>query len=414
MREGSRVRLESDGDEFEGVVMPSDDQFLVLKLDSGYNIGIRREEVERIEELEPSVEPEEEAVSREKDGEISVLSTGGTIASRIDYRTGGVKPGYSASDLFRAVPELEEMASIEAKVVFERLSENMKPGDWSTLAREVYGEIENGARGVMIPHGTDTIAYSASALSFMLDTPVPVVFTGSQRSADRPSSDNVLNALSGAKMALSDVAEVSVVMHEGMDDTTCLAHRGTRVRKMHTSRRDAFRSPNAKPLARIDEGVEPLVAYSPRGEVELALRDGLDENAALVKFYPGMDRELLQIYFERFDGIVLEGTGLGHVSRDLIPVVEEGIEGGVPVVMTSQCIHGRICDRVYETGRDLLDAGVIEGEDMLPETALVKMMWLLPRADGEEFEDLMTTSLKGELSMRSTVDLFPGRREGDL
>ncbi|MBS1263868.1 MAG: Glutamyl-tRNA(Gln) amidotransferase subunit D [Methanonatronarchaeales archaeon] len=417
MREGSRVRVRRGDRTLEGVVMPSKEEFVVLKLDSGYNVGLKREELHGIEELdtpgEHGVEEEgtgsgERGESREPgEGELSVLSTGGTIASKIDYRTGGVRPGYSAEDLLRAVPELEEVAPINADVVFEKLSENVDPGDWVSLAKRVHGEIEDGAEGVVVTHGTDTMAHTAAALSFMVETPVPVVFTASQRSADRPSSDNVLNAVSAAKFALSDVAEVSVVMHEESSDTTCLAHRGTRVRKMHTSRRDAFRSPNARPLARVGEDVEVLVdEHVRRGEVELTLRDDLNVDVGLVKFYPGMPTEVLEPFFERFDGLVIEGTGLGHVSSDLVSTVREGVASGVTVVMTSQCIHGRVCDRVYETGRDMLDAGVVEGEDMLPGTALVKLMWLLPRADGGKLRRLIKTPLRGELSRRSRSDLF--------
>lgn len=410
MNEGDRVRLRRGGETLEGVVMPSDDELLVLKLDSGYNVGLKRDEVDVLEAGEGPPEPSrgEEAPAPEG-AEVSVLSTGGTIASKIDYRTGGVKPGYSASDLLRAVPELEDVASIKADVVFEKLSENMEPGDWSVLAERVHDEVEAGAEGVVVAHGTDTMGYTASALSFMLESPVPVVFTGSQRSADRPSSDNVLNAVSAARVALSDMAEVSVVMHEESSDSTCLAHRGTRVRKMHSSRRDAFRSPNARPLARVGDDVEVLVDeedYVGRGERELSVAPELNEDVSIVKFYPGMEREVLEGFYERNDGLVIEGTGLGHVSGDLVGALEEGVESGVPTVMTSQCVHGRVCDRVYETGRDLLDAGVVEGEDMLPETAMVKLMWLLPRAEGGELRELLRTDLRGELSRRSRSDLF--------
>jgi len=409
MKEGSRVRVDRGGEEMEGVVMPSGDEFLVIKLDSGYNVGLKRDDVEVLGEEPGPGEPEETRERSTGEGDVAVLSTGGTIASRIDYRTGGVKPGYSADDLLRAVPELEDVASIKGEVVFEKLSENMEPSNWVELAERVHEEVESGVEGVVVTHGTDTMAYTASALSFMLDTSVPVVFTGSQRSADRPSSDNVLNAVSAAKVATSDVAEVSVVMHEESSDTTCLAHRGTRVRKMHTSRRDAFRSPNARPLARVGDEVDVLVDdYVSRGEVEPSVRSEINEDVALVKFYPGMEPEVLQGFFERNDGLVIEGTGLGHVSSDLISTVEQGVDDGAPIVMTSQCVHGRVCDRVYETGIDLLDAGVIEGGDMLPETAMVKLMWLLPRAEGEELVDLMRTELAGELSPRSRSDLFGG------
>lgn len=412
MKEGSTVRVTRNGQDLEGVVMPSDDRYVVLKLESGYNVGLDRDDLDSVEELEPPTERDQETgegtgEEAGEEGEISIFSTGGTIASKIDYRTGAVKPGYSTDDLLRAVPELEDVASIRGRAVFQKLSENMEPRDWTRLAEEVHDEIRCGAEGIVVTHGTDTMAYTASALAFALDTPVPVVFTGSQRSADRPSSDNVLNAVSAAKLALSDVAEVSVVMHEESSDTTCLAHRGTRVRKMHTSRRDAFRSPNAKPLARIGDDVETLRDdYARRGDVELSLDAEMNDDVALVTFHPGMDREVLELLYETNDGLVIAGTGLGHVSTDHVDTIRDGVESGVPTVMTTQPLHGRVCDRVYETGRDLLDAGVIEGEDTLPETALVKLMWLLPRASGDELRELVKTPLAGELSRRSRHDLF--------
>jgi glutamyl-tRNA(Gln) amidotransferase subunit D len=187
------------------------------------------------------------------------------------------------------------------------------------------------------------------------------------------------------------------------------------VRKNHTSRRDAFETVGAKPLGEVDydidgdsevtfrRGYEARSASGqssgdePRDANDLALADALATDVELVKFTPGMDTALLEAAADGADGLVVEGTGLGHVNTDWIAVIEAL---DIPVVMTSQCLEGRVCDRVYDTGRDLLDAGVIEGEDMLPGTAKVKLMWAL--ANSEDIADTMAEPLAGEIQQRST------------
>ena len=380
----------------------------VVKLDSGYNIGV--DPVACAFAGHPAETPAKKPNIPQKGDlpALSIVSTGGTIASRIDYRTGSVTSQFDAADILTAIPELANVANYRTIPLATILSENMTPLIWQELARAVYEEIMRGVGGVIITHGTDTMAYSAAAISFMIDSPVPIVFVGSQRSADRPSSDNAMNAVCSARAATSDLGEVAVVMHATTCDDRCAIHRGTRVRKMHSSRRDAFRS----------VGIDPLgsVAY-PSGEVSLedhavrrgsrktGIHDRLEEHCGLLQFYPGMSSDLLDAY-EGYQGLVLAGTGLGHVSTALIPALRRLIDGGTLVVMTTQCMQGRVCDRVYDTGRDLLAAGVIEGGDMLPEVALVKMMWVLGNErDPERAGSLMQTDLKGESNRRSTHGL---------
>jgi len=416
--EGDRIRIKKKSDSgvvvYEGVVMPTATRNVVIKLDSGYNIGIRQENaeievIERARRLKTEKEAKEGAVKGEetrkrevKEGlpTLSILSTGGTIASKVDYRTGAVSPQFSTEDILEAIPELGQIANIKGKVIYSILSENMRAEYWRKLAAEVYNEIKNGADGIIVTHGTDTMGYAAAALSFMVQTPVPVVLVGSQRSSDRPSSDAALNTICAAKVACSDLAEVVVVMHGSTSDNFCLIHRGTKVRKMHTSARDAFQSINDTPIGKVIYDAtdinkirfEFFSAYTKRGENELALSDKLEDKCCLIKFYPGADPAILDFFVaqQRYKGIVLEGTGLGHVSAEWIPGVARAIKQGIPVVMTSQCLYGTICDRVYDTGRDLLRAGIIEGEDMLPETALVKLMWVLGQtSDMEKVRRLM-------------------------
>jgi len=304
----------------------------------------------------------------------------------VDYRTGAVTARFDAEDVLRAVPDLAGRANYRGRVVANILSENMEPAIWQDLARAVHDEIQQGVDGVVVMHGTDTMQFSASVLSFMLDTPVPVVFTGSQRSADRPSSDNVMNAVCAVEAATADAAEVMICMHASTSDDRCALHRGTRARKNHTSRRDAFETVGRTPLGEVDYDTGEVSfrrEYTERGAVDLDLAPDLDPEVELVKFTPGMDPAMLDVV-EGKSGLVLEGTGLGHVHTGLIDRIEALIEDGTTVVMTSQCIDGRICDRVYDTGRDLLEAGVIEGEDVLPGTAKVKLMWALANATDHE------------------------------
>jgi len=419
MNPGDRVRVDRADRTYEGVLLPSStDEQLVVKLEGGYNVGVDREAAdvsvlaEDVYEIDgtDSTGPDSEAGSSEIEFDddlptISLLSTGGTIASTIDYRTGAVTAQFDAEDVLRAVPDLAGRANYRGRVVANILSENMEPPIWRDLAEAVHEEIEAGADGVVVMHGTDTMQYSASVLSFMLETPVPIVFTGSQRSADRPSSDNVMNAVSAVEAAKSDCAEVMVCMHAASEsDDVCALHRGTRVRKNHTSRRDAFETVGAKPLGEVnyeasgDETVSFRRDYRERGAVDLSIEPDLEDDVELLKFTPGMDPQFLDVV-EGSEGLVIEGTGLGHVHTDLVPRIAELIEDGTTVVMTSQCLEGRVCDRVYDTGRDLLEAGVVEAGDTLPGTAKVKLMWAL--ANSDDVEEAVGTSLAGEIQERS-------------
>lgn len=404
LKTGDVVRCSLDGCACEGAYITSRNGMATVKLTSGYNIGVPEGSLSRIGPPEQAITQAPEVTQDQSLPVVSIVSTGGTIASRIDYRTGAVTSQFRATDILSAIPGLASLAQFRAVQLCNILSENMTPAIWQQLARAVHDEIKAGARGVLVTHGTDTMAYSAAALSFMLKTPVPVVFVGSQRSADRPSSDNLMNGLCAAATALQGPGEVVVVMHASTSDDACAIHRGTRVRKMHTSRRDAFETVGTDLLGTV---AYPSLKVTLSGHAirrdsqELALFDKLSDKCGIVWYYPGMDPAILSAW-KGYDGIILAGTGLGHTGTDFIARIREMVADGTTVVMTSQCLHGRVCDRVYDTGRDLLDAGVIEGEDMLPEAALVKLMWVLANSrDREEARSMMTQSLVGEINRRS-------------
>ena len=404
LQTGDRVDCNYGGTRLNGTYIIDREGKAVIKLDSGYNIGVSRETCQFLERPVPVRRPEITAMQDDSLPCLSIISTGGTIASRIDYRTGAVTSQFDAGDILRAIPGLSGIARYRTTQLYTILSENMTPAIWQELAIAIYKEINDGATGVIVTHGTDTMTFSSAAVSFMIDTPVPVIFVGSQRSADRPSSDNTMNALCSATAAVSPLGEVAVVMHESTSDDRCAIHRATRVRKMHTSRRDAFQSIGIPPLGYVDYPSLD-VTLSPeavkRGSCEPTLRPALDESCRLLYFYPGMPPSALPDA-GGLHGLVLAGTGLGHVSTEWIPYLKSLADEGMVIMMTSQCLNGRVCDRVYDTGRDLLKIGVIEGADTLPEVALVKLMWVLGNEkDPDKQRLLLSSSLIGECMRRS-------------
>jgi len=417
---GDTVKVTKPGIEHKGMLLEKPDysnkNTIILKLNSGYNIGIdiKDAKIEKISSgQKPKIEldPVDKQISEEKDN-LSILSTGGTVASVIDYKTGAVHPAFTADDLLRATPELVDYANINAKAIFNILSENMTPQYWKETAEAVYNEINEGADGIIIAHGTDTMHYTASALSFMIDTPVPIILTGAQRSSDRPSSDAFTNLMASVVAAKSDIAEVSICMHATEDDSYCDLHRGTRARKMHTSRRDTFTSINMNPLAKIENNQITIndkeVQYTKRNENKLSINTNLADKVALIKMYPGIDAEIIDIYTDKgYDGIVIEGTGLGHCSDEVIDKISRATNENIPVVMTSQCLFGRTNMNVYSSGRRLLQENVIPVGDMIPETAYTKLLWAAGQTDDtEEIRKIMQSNLKGEINTTSSQNYF--------
>jgi glutamyl-tRNA(Gln) amidotransferase subunit D len=413
---GDMMRITKDGYVYEGILIPrseyGDEKHIVIKLKSGYNIGIRITPNTKIEKTgkgaKPAFAPPPPPEQNPELPKVAIISTGGTIASRVDYRTGAVRPALTASDLYSVVPELANIARIDAQILFSLFSENITPKHWKEIAKAVAKQISEGVDGVVIAHGTDTMGYTAAALSFALqDLPVPVILVGSQRSADRPSSDaatNLIGAVTAA--AKAPFAEVAVAMHEITSDTSIILHRGTKVRKCHTSRRDTFKSVNTTPMARVQNQKITILTkeYRKRDSTrKLTLKPEFDEKVALIRFYPGMNPATIDWYVEKgYRGIILEGTGLGHVSSYIFKAIRNAIEQNVIVGMTSQCIWGRVNMNVYNQGRDLLALGVIPLEDMLPETATVKLMWIFGQTrDVEEAKNLLKTNIAGEISPRT-------------
>jgi glutamyl-tRNA(Gln) amidotransferase subunit D len=438
---GDTISVRTIGsDQAVGILMPryesADDDHIVIKLKSGYNIGIGITNIQSVTNLTPyrkqTVSNADSAISyhtkrreatvreitdnkieaRKPLPNIALISTGGTIASKIDYRTGAVHSALSASDLYASIPELGKYASIDPEVILNEYSENLTPEHWTLIANKVAEKVKSGTyRGIIISHGTDTMHYTAAALSFALQNlPVPVVLVGAQRSSDRPSSDAALNLIGATVFCVkSSYSGVFVAMHAGPSDDVIACHVGTRVRKNHTSRRDAFESIDIEPIALIKgDYIEMQLQQQPQVKLHsrnndnnnFLVRPVFDRRVSLMKFHPGFDPRLLSHLTTRLDykAIVLEGTGLGHVSRQCLPEIRRMIDSGILVFMTSQCIWGRTRMTVYDTGRDLLKIGVIPLSDMLPETALIKAMWVISNSiDREHSMQIMQENIANEM-----------------
>ncbi len=420
---GDELKVKALSGDFRGILMPrselGDDSHIVLKLRNGYNIGVRIGPESKLEMIgkgsSPTFQPPSSPTQDPHLPLVAILGTGGTIASRVDYRTGAVQPALTAEDLYRTVPELSTIARIRTNVLFNELSENLTPAHWSKLAEEVANEFSSGAAAVVIPHGTDTMGYTASALSFALrNLPGPVIMTAAQRSPDRPSSDAASNLI--ASVGISENApfgEVVIAMHQSVSDDLIAVHRGTRARKCHTTRRDTFLSINSSPLAHYDIRNKTFTMatehFTPKSKDRRPeVKSKFEEKVALVKFYPGMQRETLSFLNSAgYRGIILEGTGLGHIGRQLFDSVREAVRSGIFVGMTSQCIWGAVDMYVYVTGIDLLNIGVVPLGDMLSETALVKLMWVLGQTqDIEEVRRSMINNQVGETESRRFLEGF--------
>jgi len=432
---GDRISITKNKKTYEGLLMPrtelGDLNCIVLKLDSGYNIGIRHEKgvkVEKSKKAEPKEIKEELKFEMEKEKlkelkfdtkkpKVALIMTGGTIISRVDYRTGGVYALEKPEELLTNVPELKNIVFIEdIKIPFKKMSEDLDYKDWQTLAELTAREL-NKNEGVIITHGTDTLHYTSAALSFMLKNLYrPVVLTGSQRSSDRGSSDAFMNLICSAYAAISNIAEVGTCMHGSTDDQYCHFIRGTKVRKLHTTRRDAFRSINEMPLAKIwlDGKIDVLNNnYKKRSDERVVADTKFEPKVALLKAYPGSEPEILEFLAKKgYKGFVIEGTGMGHVptsaEKSWIPAIKKLIKDGIPVVIAPQTIYGRINPDVYTNLRILYhEAKAIPAEDMLPEAAYVKLGWILGHTkDLEEIRKMMLTNMAGEITERSEIETF--------
>ncbi|MDX9857285.1 MAG: Glu-tRNA(Gln) amidotransferase subunit GatD [candidate division Zixibacteria bacterium] len=401
--------------DFTGIILPrsenDDDRHIVLKLVTGYNIGIAVDTITNITEQGYKQAhykiPEKQFPVTEGLPHVKLLGTGGTIASRLDYRTGAVIPAFTPGELYGAVPELADICNLTTDKLFAVFSENMGPSQYKELAIAIGREIENGIDGIVIGHGTDTMHHTASALAFMVqDPPVPIVLVGSQRSSDRPSSDAALNLIHATKTAAeSDIAEVMVCMFGPTSDKYGLLHPGTRVRKMHSSYRSTFRTIGDIPIATVDRNkITPLkdTYKRRRRDRHVKITPVFEERVAMVYYYPNMHRDIIDSLVDNgYKGIVIAGTGLGHINKPVYPAIERAVANGVAIYMTVQTLWGYVHMFVYDTGRDLMAKGIIPAENMLPEVAYIKLGWAFGQtSDLDEVREIMLTPIAGEITER--------------
>jgi len=418
IKQGDEISIIVDNKEYKGILLdnPENNDILIIKLNSGYNVGFEyNDSIKLISEGQLSIKKNESETTTE-DYNVAILTFGGTISSKVEYTTGAVYPSISNKEFLEQFPELNNYGKINFKKVFSLLSEDINVSHWKEMGKEIYAELKED-KPVVATHGTDTMSYSSSAVSFMIQNPTsPVVFTGSQRSSDRGSSDNKENILNSVFYATQGIPGVYVCMHKNSEDGKGIIINGNRARKMHTSKRDAFKSINSQPVAYIDYKSKTLdyVSQPKKNNDKMKLIDKFNENVAMIYVHPGIKPSLIS-KFNDYDGVVLMGTGLGHVPSNpfndklALPIfneIKELIDSNIPVVMSSQTIYGRLNMNVYTVGRMLKEVGVIGHLcDWTPETAYVKLSWVLGQTNKmKEVTEMMHTNYCGEFSERIVFD----------
>ncbi|MGD8537566.1 MAG: Glu-tRNA(Gln) amidotransferase subunit GatD [Candidatus Aminicenantes bacterium] len=421
VRVWGKVRIDTTRGVFEGTILPraenDDDRHLVLKFKTGYNIGISIDTIKSIKELGYKKAryqiPEKEFPYSDDKPNVKLFGTGGTIASRLDYRSGAVIPAFTPGELYGAVPELADICNITTEKLFAVFSENMGPKQYITLAKAIGKEIEKGIDGIIVGHGTDTLHHTAAVLTFMVqDLPVPIVLVGSQRSSDRPSSDAALNLMHAAYAAgHSDIAEVMVCMFGPTSDEYGFLHRGTRVRKMHSSYRSTFRTIGDIPVAKVTKNSVELLKDSynhRRKDRKIQIFPYFEEKVSIVYYYPNMQPDIIDSLIDNgYKGIVIAGTGLGHVNKPLYPAITRAVKNNIAIYMTVQTIWGYVHMYVYDTGRDLMAKGIIPAGNMLPEVAYIKLGWALGRTDDlDKVKEIMLTPINDEITEREPYNAY--------
>jgi glutamyl-tRNA(Gln) amidotransferase subunit D len=423
---GDKVKITTKDEEFTGTLMPRPEilekGITVLKLDNGYNIGIEEKKIVKTELVKGYQQKVAEKMKlTHKSGlpNVSILSFGGTISSKVDYKTGGTTADYTAEDFVAMCPELADIANLKAKKIMSVMSEDFNWEIWKRIAEEAAEELNNGADGVVITQGTDTLHYTTAAVSFMLEKiGKPVIFTAAQRSIDRGSTDAFMNLVCAVSAAARlDASGVYTCMHGTMSDDYCILIKGTKVRKMHTSRRDAFRPINDLPTAKVfrDGKIELLDKDLPKKDPKItSVPDtNAEEKVAIIYVYPGMDTGIIDYYSEKgYKGIVISATALGHVpttdNHSILPGIKRAIDKGITVVISSQTLYGRVHPYVYTNLRKLsVELDCIFAEDMMPEVAYAKLGYVLGKEKShKKIKELFLKNIAGEITERTSPESF--------
>ncbi len=424
INEGNSIEFDFEGNKIKGIIIPSDknEEIVMIKLDSGYNAGFLTTKIKNVKSLgEAKAVGKAKTIEIKKDptlSTIAILHTGGTIASRVNYSGGGVSASFNLEDLITMFPELAKIANIESVFVANMMSEDIQTVHLKKISQTVAEQIKKGVKGIIIGHGTDMLGYSAAALAFELENcPIPVIIVGAQRSSDRGSSDAAMNLIcAGLFITKTNYKGVAVCMHNSTNDDNCAILNATKVRKMHTSRRDAFKAINDTPIALVDYRTKEIKWIKDKNEFEkqkgnFKLINNFEEKVGLIKMHPFVSEKELEFYKkEKYKGLIIEGTGLGHTpireNDSFIKALKELVESGCIVGITSQCLNGRVSSTVYTNLRKVAATGAMYCEDMLPETAIMKLSWLLGNYSAKEAKELLSKNLRGEITPFTRTDTY--------
>ena len=414
---GDSVKIITKKEILEGVLLPPPNkETVMIKLKSGYNMGVFTKDVTKItiiEKAKLTQKSSQKITKNKKLPTIAILHTGGTIASKVDYRTGGVSSEFSPEELIQLFPELQKIANIESKLIAQMWSDDLRFSHFKIIAKKIEQYVKKGVDGIIIGIGTDNLAVASAALSFIIEeSPVPIIFVGSQRSSDRGSSDAAMNLVCAAEFVThTDFGGVGICMHASSDDQTCVILPGAKTYKLHSSRRDAFKAVNTTAIAHVsyqDRSIKYNTKSYIKRSKKLTIKPEMEDKVGLLKVHVNMFPEQFD-FFKGYKGLIIEGTGLGQtpgqipnpeaaIHKKIYPVLKQLTDSGCVIVMTTQCLFGGVNMNVYDKGRDLLNVGVISGKDMLANTAFVKLSWLLANSELNEVKELIGTNLRGEIN----------------
>ena len=437
---GVKVLLEVESHngiaKFEGIVLhPAAKGHITLKLANGYNASYPINDISSLEVIEQNNKQDEILSSTEMEFDenlprVRILHTGGTIASKVDYKTGAVVARFEPHELVASIPELASIANIEAEKLGNMFSDDIRCQHWNKMIDATNKAFNDGCDGVVITHGTDTLHITSAAMNFAwagkgTAPPGPIALVGSQRSSDRGSSDAAENLIAAVYWAANAPKPCGIagdsavlVMHASSDDGSCSIHPGTGVRKLHTTRRDAFQPVNSQPLAKINDISSEITI-----ELSSNYSKMLEENTReitkspthyspmirIVQFIAGPwfhEEEIEAIILTSPQAIIIHGTGLGHLPIDdpekdapentkVWRALTRCVNRNIPVIITSQCIHGPIDMNVYSKGRKQIEMGILgHGSVSSPDTVSVKTHWAL--SNDVEISAAMESNLCGE------------------
>ncbi len=398
----------------KGFIISENNEEYTIKLKNGYNIIVPKNEIEILETKKVEINKKKinNQTNKNKNKnlpKVLILHTGGTIASKVDYSTGAVSSKFTPEEILKLIPEIKELANVESELVENIASDDIRFKHYNIFLKEIENNYKN-FDGIIITHGTDTMHYTSSALYYSLENlNIPVLLVGAQRSSDRPSSDAFLNLISAVKFINYNSKSnfkfnnVGVCMHYDLNDEDCVILHGVNVRKLHSSRRDAFKPINKREVALINyyKDKVKIVDESYFSNFENVKNLKSNENKLKVTYYnenlkigilkvhPNMWAEEINFY-KNFDGLIIEGTGLGHLpitndskitqEHDKICKNLKELSKKIPIVITTQTVYGRVNLNVYSPGRRLKKLG-IKGNysDLSAESSFIKLAYELSK-----------------------------------